>query len=54
MVLRLGLIHPSEGSNEGSDTPAPIASIIVVSCQFECIKNIVFRDNELVNYVEKL
>ena len=49
VMLRLGLIHLSEGSNEGDDAPAPIASLVVVSCEFEWIENIVFRESYLAN-----
>ena len=52
--LGLILIYLSKGSNEGDDAPAPIASLVVVSCEFERIENITFLKNYLANYVEKL
>ena len=51
---RLGLIHLSEGSHKGAGSPAPIASLVIVSCEFERIENIAFRESYLANYVEKL
>ena len=50
----LGLTHPSARSNEGADAPIPIVCLIVWSCEFEGIENIVFHENYLANYVEKL
>jgi len=47
----LELVHHSIGGDAGAIAPTPLTSLVVRSCEFERMKNIVFRKIYLALYV---